>query len=173
MTIQYLVDTDWAIHYLNDHEGIVQRLRELQRQEGLALSIISLTELYEGVYYSREPEDDERALQDFLCGVTILGIDEHTCQIFGKERGRLRASGTPRWCRAAVAGTVCGGVQSPPVGLCILHRDGFGKRCGAAISRAVLPGMARLAALASSALARPGAAATPVAVALWGGHRTG
>ncbi|HEX9430502.1 MAG TPA: type II toxin-antitoxin system VapC family toxin, partial [Candidatus Bathyarchaeia archaeon] len=67
MTIQYLVDTDWAIHYLNDHEGIVQRLRELQRQEGLALSIISLTELYEGVYYSREPEDDERALQDFLC----------------------------------------------------------------------------------------------------------
>jgi tRNA(fMet)-specific endonuclease VapC len=94
MTIQYLVDTDWAIHYLNDHEGIVQRLRELQRQEGLALSIISLAELYEGVYYSREPEDDERALQDFLRGVTILGIDEHTCQIFGKERGRLRASGT-------------------------------------------------------------------------------
>ena len=49
MTIQYLVDTDWAIHYLNDHEGIVQRLQELQRQEGLALSIISLAELYEGV----------------------------------------------------------------------------------------------------------------------------
>jgi tRNA(fMet)-specific endonuclease VapC len=94
MTIQYLVDTDWAIHYLNDHEGIVQRLQELQRQEGLALSIISLAELYEGVYYSREPEDDDRALQDFLRGVTILGIDEHTCQIFGKERGRLHASGT-------------------------------------------------------------------------------
>jgi tRNA(fMet)-specific endonuclease VapC len=94
MTTQYLVDTDWAIHYLNDHEGIVQRLRELQRQEGLALSIISLAELYEGVYYSREPEDDERALQDFLRGVTILGIDEYTCQIFGKERGRLRATGT-------------------------------------------------------------------------------
>ena len=59
MTIQHLVDTDWAIHYLNDHEGIVPRLRELQRQHSLALSIISLAELYEGVYYSREPEEDE------------------------------------------------------------------------------------------------------------------
>jgi tRNA(fMet)-specific endonuclease VapC len=93
MTTQYLVDTDWAIHYLNDHEGIVLRLRELQRQHSLALSIISLAELYEGVYYSREPEEDEVALQDFLRGVTLLGIDERTCQIFGKERGRLRTAG--------------------------------------------------------------------------------
>jgi hypothetical protein len=29
MTIRYLVDTDWAIHYLNDHQGIVERLRNL------------------------------------------------------------------------------------------------------------------------------------------------
>jgi tRNA(fMet)-specific endonuclease VapC len=93
MTTQYLVDTDWAIHYLNDHEGIVLRLRELQRQHSLALSIISLAELYEGVYYSREPEEDEAALRDFLRGVTLLGLDERTCQIFGKERGRLRAAG--------------------------------------------------------------------------------
>jgi tRNA(fMet)-specific endonuclease VapC len=93
MTVQYLVDTDWTIHYLNSHEGIVPRLQELQRQNSLALSIIALAELYEGVYYSREPEEDEAALRDFLRGVTLLGIDERTCQIFGKERGRLRAAG--------------------------------------------------------------------------------
>ena len=50
MTIQYLVDTDWAIHYLNDHEGIVPCWWELQRQRSLAPSIISLAELYERVY---------------------------------------------------------------------------------------------------------------------------
>ena len=93
MTLQYLVDTDWAIHYLNGHEAIVPRLQELQRQHSLALSIIVLAELYEGVYYSRTPEEDEEALQDFLRGVTVLGIDEGTCKIFGKERGRLRATG--------------------------------------------------------------------------------
>jgi tRNA(fMet)-specific endonuclease VapC len=59
----------------------------------LALSVISLAELYEGVYYSRDPEGDARALQDFLRGVTLLPVDERTCQIFGRERGRLRAAG--------------------------------------------------------------------------------
>jgi tRNA(fMet)-specific endonuclease VapC len=87
-----LIDTDWAIHYLNDHPGVIQRLGELQ-DDGLALSIISLAELDEGVFYSRDPEGDERALQDFLRGVTVLGIDEAICQIFGRERGRLCAAG--------------------------------------------------------------------------------
>jgi len=91
--MRYLVDTDWVIQYLNEQAGIVQRLQELQHQRGLALSMVSLAELYEGVYYSREPEADEGALQDFLRGVTQLGMDERTCQVFGKERGRLRAAG--------------------------------------------------------------------------------
>jgi len=92
MTIQYLLDTDWVIHYLNEHQGIVQRLDALL-DDGLGLSIISLAELYEGVYYSRDPEGDEQDLNDFLRGMTILGIDEAVCKIFGRERGRLRAEG--------------------------------------------------------------------------------
>lgn len=90
--MRYLIDTDWAIHYLNDHQGVVQRLRGFQ-DDGLGLSIISLAELYEGVYYSRDPEGDERDLQDFLRGVTVLGINEEAAKIFGRERGRLRATG--------------------------------------------------------------------------------
>ena len=90
--MQYLLDTDWVIHYLHGHTAIVGRLDELQPQ-GLALSIISLAELYEGVYYSRDPDGDEQDLNDFLRGVTVLGIDEDICKTFGKERGRLRAAG--------------------------------------------------------------------------------
>ena len=90
--MQYLLDTDWVIHYLHGHTAIVQRLDELQPQ-GLALSIISLAELYEGVYYSCDPEGDEHDLNDFLRGVTVLGIDEDICKTFGKERGHLRAAG--------------------------------------------------------------------------------
>ena len=30
MTIAYLVDTDWAIHHLNGHQRIIQRLQDLQ-----------------------------------------------------------------------------------------------------------------------------------------------
>jgi tRNA(fMet)-specific endonuclease VapC len=92
MTARYLIDTDWVIHYLNGHEDIVRRLDELQPQ-GLGLSVISLAELYEGIYYSTDPEGNERDLNDFLRGVNIIGIDEEACKIFGRERGRLRKAG--------------------------------------------------------------------------------
>ena len=92
MSLQYLIDTDWVIHYLHAHSTIVARLDELQPQ-GLALSIISLAELYEGVYYSRDPEGDEQDLNNFLRGVTVLGLDTDISKTFGRERGRLRAAG--------------------------------------------------------------------------------
>jgi tRNA(fMet)-specific endonuclease VapC len=92
MTLRYLVDTDWAIHYLHGHPAITARLGELQA-EGLGFSVVSLAELYEGISYSRDPQGNEHALRDFLAGVSMIGIDEETCQLFGKERGRLRAAG--------------------------------------------------------------------------------
>jgi tRNA(fMet)-specific endonuclease VapC len=92
MTPQYLVDTDWVIHYLNGRDDIVNRVRAV-RPDGLGLSVVALAELYEGVYYSRDPDKDEQGLSDFLRGVLVFGIDEETAQIFGRERGRLRAAG--------------------------------------------------------------------------------
>jgi tRNA(fMet)-specific endonuclease VapC len=92
MTIRYLIDTDWVIHYLNGRDDIVRRLDELQR-EGLGLSVISLAELYEGISYSTDPEGNEQDLHNFLRGVNTIGIDEEVCKIFGRERGRLRKAG--------------------------------------------------------------------------------
>jgi len=92
MNVAYLIDTDWIIDYLNDREPVASRLEEL-RKEGLGISIVSLAEIYEGVYGSREPETSERKLLDFLSGVTTLGIDEGICKMFGEQRGKLRRSG--------------------------------------------------------------------------------
>ena len=92
MNLRFLVDTDWVIEYLRGNPAMVTRLTELQPQ-GLALSIISLAELYEGVFYSRDPEGDGRDLVDFLRGVTVFGIDAEIAQRFGRERGRLRKAG--------------------------------------------------------------------------------
>ncbi len=88
--MMYLVDTDWVIHYLNGQPSIVSKLQELQKQ-GLAVSAITLAELYEGVYYSRDPEHRKLDLDNFLRGVLVIGVDEETCMAFGRERGRLRA----------------------------------------------------------------------------------
>jgi tRNA(fMet)-specific endonuclease VapC len=92
MTITHLVDTDWVVHYLNGHRDIVARLDVLKHQ-GLGLSVVTLGELYEGVYYSRDPEGDERGLHDFLQGASLFSLDEETAKIFGRQRGKLRADG--------------------------------------------------------------------------------
>jgi len=92
MNVSYLVDTDWAIDYLNGQDRTRKRLEEIE-ESGLAFSIISLAEVYEGIYYSKDPEGNEKALLDFLQDVTLINIDEEISRLFGKERGRLRAVG--------------------------------------------------------------------------------
>jgi len=89
MKLSYLIDTDWIIHYLNGNSGIVEKIGSLEK-EGLAASIISVAELYEGIYYSTNSAGNEKALNDFLSGISTLGIEDEVCKVFGRERGRLR-----------------------------------------------------------------------------------
>lgn len=84
MNVRYLVDTDWAIHFLNANRAIVERLDEL-KDEGLALSVVSLAERFEGVYGSTDPLQNERRLGEFLRGLDVMGVDVETCQVFGRE----------------------------------------------------------------------------------------
>ena len=90
--IAYLIDTDWVIEHLHGRSPISQRLRQLKDQ-GLAVSVISLAELWEGVYYSRSPGRSEEGLEVFLSGVAVLGLGEEICKRFGRLRGRLRQQG--------------------------------------------------------------------------------
>ena len=92
MNLRCLVDMDWAINHLDGQERTRQRLEELAAS-GLGFSIISLAEVYEGIYYSSDPEGNEQALAEFTQDVTIIVIDEEISLLFGKERGRLPAEG--------------------------------------------------------------------------------
>ena len=92
MNISYLLDIDLAINYLNGDYLTIERLEELE-ENSLAFSIISLAEVYKGIYCSKDPEASENALLDFLHDIRLISIDEEISQLFGKERGRLRAAG--------------------------------------------------------------------------------
>lgn len=92
MLVSFLVDTDWVIDHFNRVEPVTRRLQELQK-EGLALSIISVAELWEGAYYSKDPGRSQAMLEEFLRGITVLGIDEEICKRFGQLRGSLRRQG--------------------------------------------------------------------------------
>ena len=90
--MRYLVDTDWVIDHLHGREPVVKQL-ELLAPQGLGLSIVSLAELYEGVFSSTSPQENESALHNFLESIQVLYLEDGVCRIFGQERGRLRAAG--------------------------------------------------------------------------------
>jgi tRNA(fMet)-specific endonuclease VapC len=87
--VPFLVDTDWVIHSLRGRADIRAKLDELSI-DGLTISIISLAELFEGVYYAHDPIGSQAILGRFLKGVAVLEVDEDVARIFGRERGRLR-----------------------------------------------------------------------------------
>jgi predicted nucleic acid-binding protein len=43
--MKYLIDTDWVIDHLKGEERVVKQLEELA-SEGIAISVISLAEIY-------------------------------------------------------------------------------------------------------------------------------
>lgn len=88
--MKYLIDTDWIIDHLRGHDKVVRKLEELT-PEGMAISVISLAEIYECVYYSKDPVRSQRLLEKFLApDLEVLNVDQEICKIFGRERGRLR-----------------------------------------------------------------------------------
>jgi tRNA(fMet)-specific endonuclease VapC len=90
--LKYLVDTDWIIDHLNGIEAITKKLEKFA-PSGICTSIISVAELYEGVYGSKDYNTSLDALETFLEGITILSMDQEICKIFGRERNKLRKKG--------------------------------------------------------------------------------
>ena len=90
--ISYLIDTDWIIDFLKGKREVVDKLTSLVG-EGLAISIISLAELYEGIYTSDNSDRQMKGLHNFLTFVDVLGIDDEIAKIFGEQRAILRREG--------------------------------------------------------------------------------
>ena len=88
----FLLDTDWIVHWLKGSKKIIHKVEEC-KEEGLNVSMISVAELYEGVYGSKNPEKDEQILKDFLNGVIVPEVTEDICRKFGQVRNNLRKRG--------------------------------------------------------------------------------
>ncbi|MBU1627156.1 type II toxin-antitoxin system VapC family toxin, partial [bacterium] len=59
--------------------------------QGIAMSMISLAELNEGIIHSKDPIKGHDILDSFLStGIEVINIDSEICRTFGNERGKLR-----------------------------------------------------------------------------------
>jgi tRNA(fMet)-specific endonuclease VapC len=85
---QYLLDTDWVVDILTGQEKAIHTAVELA-PAGLAISIITYGELYEGAAFARDPEPALSGLQSFLKGKPILPLTQPVMERFAQIRGSL------------------------------------------------------------------------------------
>lgn len=88
----YLVDSDWVADWLAGKPDATQLLATL-RAEGLAISLITFGEIYEGIYFGRDPQRAEAGLRNFLRQVAVLPLNRRIMQRFARIRGTLRRGG--------------------------------------------------------------------------------
>jgi predicted nucleic acid-binding protein len=90
----YLIDTDRVVDYLSGREtppGLLSTLRP----DGIAISIVSYSEIYEGIYGSRDPKAAEQAFRDFLQGTAVLGVTRSVAKQNARIRSHLRGQRHP------------------------------------------------------------------------------
>jgi tRNA(fMet)-specific endonuclease VapC len=84
----YLLDTDWIVDVLNGQEKAIKTVLELA-PAGLAVSIISYGELYEGAAFARDPAPALSGLRSFLKEKAILPLTQPIMERFARIRGSL------------------------------------------------------------------------------------
>lgn len=90
--MNYLVDSDWVAEYLKGRKEATELLTSLGR-EGLAISLITFGEIYEGIYYGPDPKSHEAGFRRFLKWVEVLPLNRQIMKRFARIRGQLRRQG--------------------------------------------------------------------------------
>jgi tRNA(fMet)-specific endonuclease VapC len=90
--VSYLVDTDVVIDALRDRPQAVSIFQRLV-PAGVAISIISVGELYDGAFMSAHPRTHLGEIRRFVHGFRIIGLDDAVMETFARERAALRRRG--------------------------------------------------------------------------------
>lgn len=90
--MSYLVDTDRVVDYLKGKPLSVNLLTSLFGK-GLAISIITYGEIFEGIYFGQDPSKAEKGFAQFLGGVGMISLNRKVMKTFAMIRGNLRQKG--------------------------------------------------------------------------------
>jgi tRNA(fMet)-specific endonuclease VapC len=88
----HLIDSDRIIDWLNGYRAAVELIRRLL-PIGAAISIITFAEVYEGIYYGREPQRVESSFRELLRSIAVLPVTRTVARRFAWISGDLRARG--------------------------------------------------------------------------------
>jgi len=85
----YLIDSDWLIDYLEGASMARRLLRDLA-ESGIAISIITYMEAYQGVLRSSDPEDAARRFDALLRAIRLVPISAAVARRCAGIREELR-----------------------------------------------------------------------------------
>jgi tRNA(fMet)-specific endonuclease VapC len=90
--MRYLVDSDWLIDAAIGRPR-AQRTLDRLSDEGLAVSIIAVAEVYEGAFGTPDPHVTLAGLRDFLSDFAIVPLTDPIIEHFARMRAALRQQG--------------------------------------------------------------------------------
>lgn len=90
--MNYLLDTNICIHYFKGHQEVMKRIADFGFEK-VAISEITLAELYYGAEKSMKRETNLDVIDRFAGKITIIPIFS-AIRIYAKEKARLKQKGT-------------------------------------------------------------------------------
>lgn len=90
--MKYLVDSDLTADYLSGFTRAINVLDPLMA-DGLAISLVTYGEIYEGIFSGRDPNAAERTFRRWLTSIKVLPLSQPIMRRFARIRGDLRSQG--------------------------------------------------------------------------------
>jgi len=92
--VKYLLDTDTCIYWLKGKEAVKQKVLAVGYSE-IAISVITVAELYFGAYNSTKIKENLVTADKFIESLTVLQLNHVALKYFGQLKAELRQNGTP------------------------------------------------------------------------------
>ena len=90
--MSYLIDTDVLIDGLQRRVSTVELLHTLA-PHGVAITIISVGEIYEGAFATTDAARHMANARTFVQDIVVLGLTDNVMEVLARERAALRRSG--------------------------------------------------------------------------------
>jgi tRNA(fMet)-specific endonuclease VapC len=90
--VRYLVDSDWLINAMSGRPIALNTLDHLSAS-GLAVSIVTVAEIFEGAFSTDAPEETLMAFRHFLSAFPQISLTDPIVERFARVRASLRRQG--------------------------------------------------------------------------------
>jgi predicted nucleic acid-binding protein len=90
----YLLDTDTIIFSLKGHPSVQEHLRR-HFHDPMAISVITLMELYYGAYKSEKVTSNLAKIRTLENSLEVLSLGKESVEVFGIYKSKMEKAGTP------------------------------------------------------------------------------